>query len=304
MDKLISIIVPAYNSAKYIQETIDSVINQTYKNWELIIVDDCSSDNTAEIVKKKSIIYPRIKYIKNQLNFGGPAQPRNIGIKNSSGEFIAFLDSDDIWLANKLEIQLSYFEKYNDVLLVGTNCQTFPNGISNELFFFRNHFLSFNYLINNTKGIITSSVLMKRDVIEHIGLFDEDKKLIAVEDFDYWLRILKFKDNSIFVLNQSLVKYRMHEQNISLALNSKDNFSVYDKLLIIYQKHEKEASKLILFIKKNLHQLKAELAVKEAFYQNKITYKTLLADKAISFKSKITILVKNFIMTLLRLIKF
>ena len=102
--ELVSIIMPSYNTGKFIEETINSVINQTYNNWELIIVDDCSNDNTDEIVK--SIKDSRIVYLKNEKN-SGAAVSRNKALKEAKGRWIAFLDSDDLWKREKLEKQIN-----------------------------------------------------------------------------------------------------------------------------------------------------------------------------------------------------
>ena len=109
-EELVSIIMPSYNTGKFIQETIDSVINQTYDNWELIIVDDCSSDNTDEIVK--SIKDDRIFYLKNKKN-SGAAVSRNKALKMAKGKWIAFLDSDDLWKKDKLEKQIKFMKNNN-----------------------------------------------------------------------------------------------------------------------------------------------------------------------------------------------
>lgn len=109
-EELISIIMPSYNTAKYINESIRSVINQTYSNWELIIVDDCSSDNTDEIIK--NINDDRIIYIKNKVN-SGAAISRNKALKHAKGKWVAFLDSDDVWLPEKLEKQTKFMKKNN-----------------------------------------------------------------------------------------------------------------------------------------------------------------------------------------------
>ena len=95
MNDLVSIVMPSYNTGKYIAESIESVIKQTYKNWELLIVDDCSSDNTDEIVEPY-LTDARIKYFKNKMN-SGAAVSRNKALRESKGKWIAFLDSDDIW---------------------------------------------------------------------------------------------------------------------------------------------------------------------------------------------------------------
>lgn len=108
---LVSIIMPSYNTAKHISDSISSVINQTYKNWELIIVDDCSNDNTDEIVSE-FLKDKRIKYFKNEKN-SGAAISRNKALREAKGRWIAFLDSDDLWVPEKLEKQIGFMEENN-----------------------------------------------------------------------------------------------------------------------------------------------------------------------------------------------
>ena len=109
MKGLVSIIMPSYNTARFLDETIASVLNQTYTNWELIIVDDCSSDNTDEVVQKY-LSDERIKYLKNEKN-SGAAVSRNRALLEAKGKWIAFLDSDDIWNEDKLEKQITFMEE-------------------------------------------------------------------------------------------------------------------------------------------------------------------------------------------------
>lgn len=109
MNNLVSIITPSYNTAKFIGKTIESVQTQTHRNWELIIVDDCSSDNTDEVVADY-LNDDRIKYIKNEKN-SGAAISRNRALREAKGKWIAFLDSDDLWLPEKLERQICFMEK-------------------------------------------------------------------------------------------------------------------------------------------------------------------------------------------------
>lgn len=109
-EELVSIIMPSYNTGKFIKETINSVIAQTYSNWELIIVDDCSTDNTDEIVK--SINDNRIIYLKNETN-SGAAISRNKALREAKGRWIAFLDSDDLWKNDKLEKQIKFMKENN-----------------------------------------------------------------------------------------------------------------------------------------------------------------------------------------------
>ncbi|MDU9051873.1 MAG: glycosyltransferase family A protein, partial [Clostridioides difficile] len=109
-EPLVSIITPVYNSEEFLSETIKSIQNQTYKNWQLLLVDDCSKDNSSEIIKSFRKEDARIKYIKLEKN-SGAAVSRNVGIKNAEGRFIAFVDSDDLWDSRKLEIQIEYMLK-------------------------------------------------------------------------------------------------------------------------------------------------------------------------------------------------
>lgn len=107
MNDLVSVIMPSYNTDKFIKKSIESVINQTYKNWELIIVDDCSTDCTDQIVS--SIKDNRIVYLKNKVN-SGAAVSRNRALREAKGRWIAFLDSDDLWTSDKLEKQIAFME--------------------------------------------------------------------------------------------------------------------------------------------------------------------------------------------------
>ena len=108
IDGLVSIIMPSWNTANFIAESIQSVINQTYTNWELLIVDDCSTDNTDEVVA--SFKDKRIRYFKNKKN-SGAALTRNKAMRKAQGEWIAFLDSDDLWMPEKLERQIDFMKK-------------------------------------------------------------------------------------------------------------------------------------------------------------------------------------------------
>ena len=108
-DELVSIIMPSYNTGKYIVSSIKSVLAQTYQNWELLIVDDCSTDNTDDLVKQL-LQDSRIHYLKNEKN-SGAAVSRNRALKEARGRWIAFLDSDDLWMPQKLERQIDYMRK-------------------------------------------------------------------------------------------------------------------------------------------------------------------------------------------------
>ncbi|RTR32539.1 glycosyltransferase family 2 protein [Shewanella atlantica] len=125
MESLVSIIMPSYNSAKTIAQSIDSVLAQKYRNWELLITDDKSSDDTLAIINKYRNKDKRIRLFENEINLGAGGS-RNRSIKEAGGKYIAFLDSDDLWLADKLSIQIGYMQK-NNVALSYTWYQKFGN---------------------------------------------------------------------------------------------------------------------------------------------------------------------------------
>ena len=108
---LVSIITPCYNAASYIADTIESVLSQIYPNWEMLIVDDSSTDNSSEIIKQYTSRDKRIIYLNTSAPSGSPSNPRNIGINNANGKYVAFLDADDIWMPDKLQKEIEFLER-------------------------------------------------------------------------------------------------------------------------------------------------------------------------------------------------
>jgi glycosyltransferase involved in cell wall biosynthesis len=213
---LVSVITSLYDAEKYIEETVKSVINQTYKNWEMIIVDDCSSDSSRDIVRRLKGKDNRIKLIESKTNFGGPARPRNIGLENAKGKCIAFLDSDDVWLANKLEKQIE-FMKDNDcdiahalVNIIDENGEA--KGLSKDFRVFN----KLKYIMNNknilfyTNFININTVMMKNS---NNLRFTEDKNLIALEDWFFWIEAQK--SLKITLQKKILLNYRVLNNSIS-----------------------------------------------------------------------------------------
>lgn len=233
-NSFISVIVPVYNRADLISETIESILNQTYKNFELIIVDDGSTDNTEEVIGKFKD--SRIKYIKTD-NWGGPARPRNIGIKKAKGEYIAFCDDDDIWLPEKLEKQIRIFQISNETAMLYTRFKTIEGDvISNRIFPENGKYKSGNIFksLYLRSFIACSSVVVKRNVLDQVGLFDTDPNLIAIEDTDLWLRIaLKYIIKCTDDL--PLLIYRIQSQRISQGFKQKSKRSLI--IRIRYKKY-------------------------------------------------------------------
>ncbi len=210
-EHLISVIIPTYNRANYICEAIDSVLAQTYKNVEIIVVDDGSTDNTRDIISQR--YNSKVTYILQ--NNAGPSSARNNGIKHSRGDLIAFLDSDDIWLPEKLEKQVELINQSQDIGLVSCGLyQIDPNGniIGNPLIR-RNYKNKSSFLkelmIHNIIGGGSSS-LIRRECFERVGFFDEE--IWIGEDWNLWLRIAK--NYEVKFVEEPLIKYRVHGNNL------------------------------------------------------------------------------------------
>lgn len=206
MEPLVSIITPSYNSKDFIRETIESVLNQTYKNWEMLIVDDCSTDSSPEIIKKYIQKDSRIKYFKNEKN-SGPAVSRNLGLDNSRGKYIAFLDSDDIWIDKKLQLQIEYIQK-NEVDLIHSNYKFCDkNGVAIKEI---KNDIKLNYKkILKSNQIKTSFLVLNKDILKDIRF-----KNMKHEDFAFFLDFLR-NGNECFCIQEPLGKYRINSKSIS-----------------------------------------------------------------------------------------
>lgn len=206
MKPLISIITPSYNSEKFIKETIESVLNQTYKNWEMLIIDDCSSDSSPELIKEYCRKDERIKYLKNKKN-SGPAISRNLGLDNSKGEYIAFLDSDDIWFKEKLQIQMEYIIKNKaDVL---HNNYYFCDENGNVIKEIKNDYKLDYKKILKSNQIKTSFLIVKKEILKNIRFQN-----IKHEDYAFFLDFLRI-GRECFCIQKSLGKYRINSESLS-----------------------------------------------------------------------------------------
>lgn len=221
---LVSIITPLYNSEKYIEETIQSVINQTYNNWEMIIVDDCSKDNGIKIVERYQKLDKRIKLYKNEKNLGG-AGTRNIAIEKAKGKYIAFLDSDDLWKKNKLERQISFMEnnKYNFSYTKYERIDEKGKKLN---------------LLSKIPQKLDYKFMLKRDPIGCLTAIYNKESLGKIflpnikinQDYALWLEILK-KEKYAYGLMENLAFYRV--RNNSLSKNK------IKKIKYVYQMYRK-----------------------------------------------------------------
>lgn len=205
VNPLVSIVTPVFNSSDFLQTSIHSVISQTYTNWEHIIVDDCSSDNSVEIIKEIAKSEPRLKLLQLPKNMGaGPA--RNLAIKEAKGKYIAFLDSDDYWIPEKLNIQIKYME--NNQIAFSHSSYGFLNEKGLEIrkpFYVSNHPITYTDLLKRTE-ISCLTAIYNQQIIGKIYMPDFRRK----QDYAYWLSILK-KGYKSYPQNNVLAYYRQRK---------------------------------------------------------------------------------------------
>lgn len=203
----VSIITPAYNAAHLIAQAIESAQAQTFTEWEMLIVDDCSTDSTCSIVENYALSDPRIHLIR-QLENGGPAEARNTALKAASGRYIAFLDSDDLWLPNKLTRQLAFMAEKNSAISYTlyrrfSDDKDYPSDIISLP-------TSFNYhqLLKNT-GIACLTVMIDTKITGPLEM-----QLVRHEDFALWLKLLK-RGIVAHGLMEDLARYRIAKTSVS-----------------------------------------------------------------------------------------
>ena len=207
-EPLVSIITPVYNADKFLSETIKSVQNQTYSNWELLLVDDCSKDNSADIIRQFQQNDNRIKYIKLQTNSGASVS-RNTGIKSAKGRFIAFVDSDDIWKPKKLELQIQYMLKDNLGFTFTSYRYMKENGVRTNKIAKAPNKIDYNGLLKNTI-IGCSTVVIDRDTVG-----DFEMPLVRRgQDTATWLQILR-NEKYAYGIEDDLVNYRLVGDSLS-----------------------------------------------------------------------------------------
>ena len=227
MNSLVSIITPSYNSSKFIKDCVASVFSQTYKNWEMIIVDDCSKDNSKEIISELSTKDKRIKPIFLEKNVGA-AEARNTAIRQSKGKYVAFLDSDDLWNPKKLEKQLSFMNK-NEIVFSYTNYQLMSeNGEDLSNFISAPEKMTYDsYLKNTIIGCLT--VIIDR---EKTGGF-EMPKIRSSHDMALWLLIMR-RGFDAYGLDENLARYR-----IVSTSNTANKWRAAKDVWMVYRQFEK-----------------------------------------------------------------
>ena len=261
---LVSIIMPAYNAEKTIVESIESVLRQTYINWELILINDGSTDTSHDLMSNYDD--PRIKYL--QQNNKGVASARNFGLSMAKGEFVAFLDSDDLWLNTKLERSIETFERSN-CDLVYSKIKIFTKTINNAVSYTYKELIKENddYLrLLIYDYVPTLTVVVKKSVLDKIGYFDTD--LNGTEDWDFWIRIAK--EHKIKFIPEELAYYRYLETGLSKnrGKHLNEEFKVLKKHVINNHHISKTVYRKSLWVwnKKSFFHCIKQRNYKRAFY--------------------------------------
>lgn len=207
MEPLVTIITPCYNSADFIRLTIDSVLEQTYSSWELIVIDDKSKDDTCNIIEEYAAQHSNIRLIKLEQN-GGVANARNVGLKEAKGKYVAFLDSDDIWLKEKLAKQVSYMEEKS---LPMTFCAYHRIDEAGKIISSK---IEMPYNINYKQLLPHNVIIFSTSLTLRSAIGDTQFKKAGHEDWIFWLDIFK-KPFIGYGINEALVQYRIRQGSVS-----------------------------------------------------------------------------------------
>ena len=251
INPLVSVIIPMFNAEEYIKETLKSIFNQTYKNVEVIIVDDGSTDNSKDVVMK---YFPEVKYIYEN-NSGGAAKPRNEGFKISKGELITFFGSDDIMVPNKIEMQVEVLYRFPNVKATFVDYKNFGGlKLSAGSHFATCEQLKREFEEQGSEVVVLSpdksykillsenyaSVgLLRREVWEKIGPFREELK--QSQDFEFYYRVAKHFD--IAIVNKLGFYRRIHSNNMSLNIERALKYKIMSREIIYQAEKERDLKK-------------------------------------------------------------
>ncbi len=271
--QLVSIIVPCYNQAQYIDECLQSVLNQTYKKWECIIINDGSTDNTQETAKKWTEKDPRFFYYEKEN--GGVASARNYGIKKSNGIYILPLDGDDYISINYVEICVDELDKNPNLKLVYGKAIKF--GAINEVWDLPNY--SFENIL--THNMIFCTALFRKIDFDNVGGYDENM-MFSAEDWEFWISLLK--NGGSVVRNENCTFYYRIRENSRNSNLTPDFFKINTSYNYIYNKHNnsyeiKNAIELYnkyLELKQTIHKLNHQLNNLDVYLSKKDFLKLFL----------------------------
>lgn len=208
-EPIVSVVMPVYNGSQYLREAIDSILNQTFKDFELIIVNDGSTDNSEDIIL--SYKDPRLCYIKNEKN-SGICITLNKGLDYAHGKYIARMDCDDISLPERFKKQVDYLERHQNIGAIGTDIITFGEGLDERYFDFVHDQYGCKAGLLFATCFAHPTVMLRTSIInEHKLRYDDAYR--GLEDFELWYRLSKYSD--IVNLPEALVKYRLHKSQVT-----------------------------------------------------------------------------------------
>lgn len=234
----VSVVIPAFNMERNISETLDALQRQTFTAFEVIVVDDCSTDGTADIVMERVAKDARFRYVRLEANSNRPAVPRNRGIAEAVGEFVAFLDHDDLWSPRKLERQVRVLDARPDLAMVHSHLWDFTERSKlRGLIYLPNPYrrLAAYNLLRQHNVVQCSAAIVRLSVVRELGGFDERPELRAIEDYHLWLRVsqehkiayiseihgyYRCSPNSTSTQESLLTKHRYLDENSSTAILS------------------------------------------------------------------------------------
>ena len=221
-----SIVIPAYNTGKYIHKTLDSVYSQTYSNYEVVIVNDGSTDSTSEIIRNYFKNFPAVHYKLIEQKNKGIGAARNSGIRETQGDFVAFLDADDKWSREKLSKIKRFLEENPQADLVCHDECCIRNGSTKKLIYGPHK--TYKDLLFGRNCLSTSATVVRRAKLFEAGLFSENTDFNGVEDYELWLRLSKIC--RMEYLHQVLGEYALHDDSISsnIVNHTKNTLNVVD----------------------------------------------------------------------------
>ena len=274
--KLISVIMTVRNSEKYVSQAIQSVLLQTYRKFEFVIIDDCSTDTTFEIIKEFEQKDKRVKVFRNRFS-KGPAESRNIALRMAKGKWVSIIDSDDIFLPKKIETQVNFIKNNNEIIFVGTSL-LFINEVGSHIAFYKYKNNSQNLkkeILKNKSFPPHSSYFIKKEYLEKIDGYNN--RYSMAPDYDLLLRLQDFSEKKFGVCEEVLTKVRLHDENRSLKKINKytqlDYAILANVCFNIYKKDQKNPSKVL-----NNREWKSFMLTLKSFL-NSVNYYKFLVNK-------------------------
>ncbi|MEH7180547.1 glycosyltransferase family 2 protein [Neobacillus vireti] len=215
---LVSVIMPVYNGESYLKDAINSILNQSFQDLELLIIDDCSSDRSVDIIN--SYDDPRVKHLGNKENMG-QSKSRNLAISKARGRYIALMDADDISLHNRIESQVKYLEKNKDISILGTNIKFIGSReIENKHVYERHEEIACKFLFGSP--LVHPSVMIRKSDIDRHNL-KYDEQFLYAQDYNLWVSAWE-KGLKFSCTNEILLHYRVHDKQVSIKNFSKQSY--------------------------------------------------------------------------------